>query len=223
MASKTVSIESLALRESVMPWVNEMMGCVFGSLTVEKYVGHNNGVAYVQFRCQCGTLSIASAHHIRTGRTSSCGCFRRATTAKRLTKHGYAPLRGRRMKSYKTWQGMMRRCSNPHDNHFAYYGGRGIKVCARWHDFTKFLEDMGEPESGMSIERVDNDRDYCPENCKWIPHRDQAKNRRYNWRVVLNGEEMSARDASRKLGLNRHAVAARLRAQGCDKSNTVTL
>lgn len=129
-------------------------------------------------------------------------------------KHGFAPLVGKRKSVYQIWNGMNSRCTNANDKRFKDYGGRGIRVCDRWrgeHGFQNFLSDMGEPLSGMSIERIDNDKGYSPENCRWIPKPDQAKNRKYNWKVIFDGQQMTAKEANAKLGLARHTIAQRLR------------
>jgi hypothetical protein len=141
-------------------------------------------------------------------------------------KHGYAPLKGKRRPIYVTWQSMHNRCYRKGNTHYKHYGARGIGVCARWSGasgFENFLADMGEPAPRMSIERVDVDKDYSPENCKWIPRGDQSKNRRHNWTVMLNGESMTAREATRKLGIHPSAIDRLLRRAALSKSETHSL
>lgn len=209
MASKTITADSL-VNKTPMPWVVEMSEVRFGKLIVDGYVGHNGPMPYVGCKCDCGASFIASAHHIRNGRTSSCGCWRRQVTAKRLTKHGFAPFRGRRKKSYTTWQGMMKRCYNKQTRSYKNYGERGISVCLRWHDFRNFLSDMGEPQKGMTIERKNVAKGYTPKNCIWIPAANQAKNRTYNWKIFADGELLTAREAAIRLGLHKQTLLSRL-------------
>lgn len=184
-----------------------IIGNRFNRFVVLKYAGRTkSGNDYIHCRCDCGTLKMVAVDHLKHGKTKSCGCYRDEHPPR--LKHGYAPLRGKRRKSYVTWQGMKKRCFNPKNKHYKYYGGRGIGICERWlgpDGFNNFLNDMGEPKPGMSIDRIDNNIGYCQSNCRWIPHGDQAKNRRHNWNVILNGERMTAVEATRRLGYNKTA------------------
>ena len=103
-------------------------------------------------------------------------------------KHGYSSRKGKQTRIYRCWQRMRSRCSNPNWVNFRHYGGRGITVCARWADFKNFLDDMGEPPVGWSIERVDNDRGYSPDNCVWAKQAHQLRNRRSNRVLTVRGK-----------------------------------
>jgi hypothetical protein len=103
--------------------------------------------------------------------------------------------------TYRTWQSMRNRCLNPKNKEYPRYGGRGIAVCERWNNFELFLEDMGERPPDTSLDRVDNDGPYSPENCRWTDQVTQANNRRSNVRISFNGETRTLSDWARFTGI----------------------
>ena len=116
---------------------------------------------------------------------------------------------------YPVWDQMRRRCNNPKAKQFADYGGRGIKVCERWQtSFQNFLADMGPRPEGMTIERIDNNGDYKPDNCRWATRKEQNENRRICIHCVLNGERMTLAEACRRKGIAYRPVVKRIQDRG---------
>lgn len=111
---------------------------------------------------------------------------------------------------YRAWTAMLNRCRNPSNPAYAYYGGRGIKVCERWLDYASFLEDMGPRPAGMTLERLDNERGYEPENCCWATRKEQTRNNRRNHYLTAGGERMLLTDWARRLGISAAALHKRI-------------
>jgi hypothetical protein len=184
----------------------DIVGKRFGRLVVQEYAGRS----FWHCLCDCGKRHVAKTNRLNKGYTRSCGCLAPDAVRERSWRHGHAP-RGNRSAAYSRWSGMMSRCTNPDVKDYPRYGGRGIRVCERWHDFSAFLADMGEPLPGMTLDRIDTNGHYEPGNCRWINHGGQANNRRSNRPLTLGGETYGITEWARRTGIDRSTIAARLR------------
>jgi hypothetical protein len=169
------------------------------------------GAWYWVCRCDCGKETRVQTQFLMSGRTKSCGCKR--ASGIHSIKH---KLTGTWV--YYTYKGIFQRCYSPTNSSYANYGGRGIKMCDRWlrgdgslHGIQCFYADMGDkPSPNHSIERLDVNGDYSPENCVWIPQPDQAKNTRANRRVTAFGKTKILADWAREYGLSARMIQKRL-------------
>lgn len=152
--------------------------------------------------CECGGSVTAPLSAIRFGNTLSCGCLRREASAARRLKHGHSS-NGLKTSEYQIWKSMKQRCSNPNNKAYNNYGGRGIKVCARWtNSFANFINDMGlKPSRHHTIERKDNDGGYNPSNCRWATRIENGNNKRNSRVVTFKGESLTLAMWARKLGI----------------------
>jgi hypothetical protein len=184
-------------------------GDLYGRLTlVEEAEGQGRSRWVV--RCDCGEARQVQMSNLRNGHTTSCGCGQRevmAATGRANTTHGLE-----KHHLYDTHSGMMRRCYSQKSPKFAAYGARGITVCERWHSVENFISDLSPSHRpGLSLERVDNDLGYSPENCVWATAVQQQRNKRNNRLVSYLGKLISLAEACEIAGLPYHPVHKRLR------------
>lgn len=139
-----------------------------------------------------------------------------------VVKHGHT-IGHKPTPEYRAWAQMMTRCNNPNADKYAYYGGRGIKVCDRWQKFENFLADMGvKPSKGHSVERKNNDGDYCPENCRWATKKEQSSNRRSNTLVTYQGRTQTLKQWAEEIGMKYATLHARISIRGWSVERSFT-
>lgn len=156
----------------------DLSGQKFDRLTVIKREENSkDGHARWLCICDCGNTKVINGSNLLNKNVRSCGCLQQEITTLNLEqrfKHGY-----HNTPTYQTWECMIQRCSNPNVPSYQYYGGRGIRVCQRWlDDFKNFLSDMGERPNGKTLDRIDNEDNYYPENCRWATPKEQSENKR---------------------------------------------
>lgn len=132
--------------------------------------------------CDCGGSTVADPSNLRRGHTKSCGCLQREKVGAIRRTHGLSGT-----SEYRTWLDMIIRCESPANEQWKNYGGRGISVCERWMEFENFIADMGPRPPGLTIERINNDGNYEPSNCKWATMSEQNRNKRNTRKGVVAG------------------------------------
>lgn len=188
----------------------DLTGRTFGRLKVlsRDYTKRCKGTYWVCV-CNCGAKKSINAGSLKNGSSRSCGCLSKEKSVARLTKHGLAdtPIHG-------IWVRMNQRCHNQNSRAYARYGGRGIKVCDCWrgkNGFANFISDVGmRPSSKHSIDRIDNDGDYCPENVRWATAQEQGNNKRNNILLTYNGKTLTIAQWSRELGISTTNIRNRI-------------
>lgn len=186
-------------------------GEAFGRLTTIKEINRDKNKNIVwECICRCGNKTNVVATLLSQGHSKSCGCLVRENLSHLAYKHGMS-----KTKIYRVWAGIISRTSYKGDTNYQRYGGRGIKVCDRWRKYLNFFEDMGrEYREGLQIERVNNDGNYEPSNCKWATRHDQSRNKRVTHFITFNKKTQSMRDWSEELKINYDTLRCRINDYG---------
>lgn len=186
-----------------MPEKINMLNKRFGKLTVIKELERTKRGSTWLCKCDCGGTKIANGRDLRSGHVLSCGCLHKF----RHFKHGMSSTRPSTI-----YRNMKKRCDNPNCPDYKNYGGRGITYCDRWKTFEGFWEDMKEGyEPNLTIDRIDNDKGYCKENCRWVTRREQDNNKRTNHYVIYKGQKYTLAQLGRLLKLDAQLILDRLR------------
>lgn len=183
-------------------------GFVYGRLTVIRRAKPRSGRHYWLCRCECGRVREINSGNLRGGQCQSCGCLATERLIARNQTHGLS-----HHPEYEVWCSMKKRCYNPRFQQFSDYGGRGITICDQWrHNFGAFLADMGSrPSANHTIERIDNNGPYSPENCRWLQRFHQFSNTRRSRRLTLNGQTLTIAEWTRRLGFPNAVIVKRLK------------
>ena len=185
----------------------------YGRLTVICDGGRRRGRVMWLCRCDCGKEILVSSSSLSTGNTRSCGCLHSEQAVENIRPwHEDHDMDGTASgKLYCSWRDMLRRCYDERSVSYPNYGGRGITVCEEWHTFRPFRDWAFQSgyEEGLSIDRIDNDIGYCPENCCWTTRKRQNNNKRSNIRIEYDGRNMTASEWAEETGINYRTLIAR--------------
>lgn len=165
-----------------MPKKIDLTGQRFGRLTVKGPATNKGKKTRWICWCECGGILPITSTHLISGHTKSCGCLQRERTGTAATRHG-----GRKSRLYTIWEHMRQRCNNPNNKDFRYYGGRGIRITPEWDDFGAFQiwALANGYRDNLTLDRINVDGDYRPENCRWVTMAEQNRNKRPRKGVVL--------------------------------------
>ena len=187
----------------------DLTGRRFGRLVVTHRCPERRGVAIVwACKCDCGSAVDVIGASLRNGNTRSCGCLLRDWCSESKSTHGLS-----QSAEYRIWGLMKDRCLNEKARQYADYGGRGITICDAWiDDFEAFMRDMGpRPSVRHSVERMNNDGGYGPDNCRWALPLDQGNNKRNNVFLEIDGERLTVSQWARRVGLRPNVIQKRLK------------
>lgn len=195
-----------------MGFRENLKGRKFNKLQVIDFYGNKKGRTYWKCKCDCGKVCILEAYKIKSGHTKSCGCLG-IENKKMLYKYS---IKHKKMdtKLYRVWQNMKRRCYTPSSNSYKSYGARSIIVCKEWRDdflnFYNWAVANGYKEN-LTIDRINVNGNYEPNNCRWATMEEQANNKRNNVFINYNGEKLSINQWSKKTGIKRETISWRLK------------
>lgn len=194
--------------------LRDLHGQRFGRLLVlEREIDYGKKGVYWKCLCDCGKECVVLGNALVNGHTKSCGCYAKEVSKKPKT-HGLSNT-----SEHAIWKAMRQRCYNANAQNYHRYGGRGIKICKEWHDFKAFYIWCSQSgfKEGLTIDRIDNNGDYCPENCRWVDKVTQGNNKSNNRKLLLNGELISITQVGKITGIDRRTISYRLNSGWTDK------
>lgn len=197
----------------------DLSGMKFGRLSVISRAGQTRHHNFTWLcRCDCSNEVVVPAGHLKSGHTRSCGCLATELKKKRATRHGLL-ADGKRPRTFNIWCSMKMRCLNPNAINYHSYGGRGIGICEEWMTFENFHRwaMANGYADDLEIDRIDNDGDYCPENCRWVTREQNQRNTSRTHLITLNGKTQCATDWIRELGISKSTFYVHLKDGTLDK------
>lgn len=195
-----------------------LSGRRFGRLVAGDMFLGRGGVRMYECRCDCGNLVKVAGYDLLRGHTVSCGCWGREARLNALTKHG-----GCKTRLYRIWADMKTRCSNPRSRGWRWYGARGVRVCPEWETFAPFRDwaMTNGYEDSLTIDRIDRNGDYCPENCRWATWTEQNRNKDGVVELTFNGRTMFRAEWCKELGIDSSTLCGRIARHGIEVALSV--
>ena len=216
-----------------MPKFEDLTGQRFGRLVVLGRASNKirkNGRAKTMWRCKCdcGNEKVINAESLKSGATKSCGCLNAEMRSQVPITHGYTKG-GHKERLYGVWRNIISRCEYPKQKVYKYYGGRGISICEEWHNYAVFRDwayangyDEKAVRGDCTIDRLDNNGNYEPSNCRWVSLKTQMRNRSDNRLITYNGETKPVVDWAEQMGLSPQTVYCRLN-EGWSEADAITI
>lgn len=206
--------------------IKDITGLTFGRLKVVKLAEIDKmGEAKWLCECVCGNQKIVTGNKLRSGNTLSCGCLREEVRGTYNRTHGMSASGKKKNRLYNIWLNMKRRCTNKNNPEFYLYGGRGISICKEWLDFSVFADWAFSHgyQDDLSIDRIDVNGPYTPENCRWITNKSQQNNKRNNHILTVNGETHTIAEWSEISGIKYDTIERRINKYGWTEKEAVTI
>lgn len=197
-------------REKFKPKTKDLKGCVFGKLTAIKRVNKVGERGRWFCKCECGKEKEVAQTHLISGKIRSCGCLFKENVHDFAKTHGFS----KKERLYTIWQGMKDRCYNSNSSHYYLYGERGIGICEEWKsNYPSFREwaIKNGYNSKLTIDRIDNNKGYEPDNCRWISYERQNLNKRTNVKLTYKGQTKCISEWSKELGISQSLIRARIK------------
>ncbi len=193
---------------------HDLTGNRYGRLVAVEHKGYRRGATYWLFACDCGNRKEIAAPGVKSGAVRSCGClhFERCSSGLNQLKHGDAK-KGAVTRLHSIWRGMLKRAGNGYQSADTRYRDRGIGVCEEWSTYPPFKawSELNGYADGLTIDRINNDDSYSPENCRWTTKKEQARNRRSSRILTANGKSQTIAAWSEESGLGASTIHTRLR------------
>ncbi len=196
----------------------DVSGKKFGRLTAIKRVGSDRQRCSIwKCKCDCGKEVEVRLRSLTSGNTKSCGCLHSDVCREMKTEHGLSvDSNGKTPRLYSIWKNMKQRCSNPNASKYEIYGGKGISVCEEWQEYINFHNWAMENgyDDDLTIDRIDNEKNYSPENCRWASYKEQSLNTSQNRIIKFNGKSLTVTEWARRLNIKRSTLDARINEYG---------